>query len=87
MNNLSLLFQGVNDIKDALDISLKLGNDRITGLLLGALCQKRASKDLVLMISDYIHNTLIWFRLDSYYTFHQCIQSNNKHIFSSAICE
>nr|XP_022298273.1 leucine-rich repeat serine/threonine-protein kinase 2-like isoform X2 [Crassostrea virginica] len=38
-----LLNKGVNDIKDALDISLKLGNDRITGLLLGALCQKRAS--------------------------------------------
>ena len=53
----------MNDIKDALDISLKLGNDRITGLLLGALCQKRASKDFVVMISDYIHNTLIWFRL------------------------
>ncbi|XP_055999651.1 leucine-rich repeat serine/threonine-protein kinase 2-like isoform X2 [Ostrea edulis] len=38
-----LLSKGVNDIKDALGISLQVRHHRITGLLLGALCHKRSS--------------------------------------------
>lgn len=37
-----LLTKGVNDIKDALAKSLHHRHDRITGLLLGALCHKRS---------------------------------------------